>query len=543
MSTGLTPTGSDTSSAVISAPRAGSTGRVLATRVIATAVAGVLLYASYPPRSWWWLAPVGFAILGLVLRRCRARGGVGYGAVFGLAFFLPHLRWIQDFLGAEFGPAPWLVLSGVMALFIAAACALMTLVARLPGAPVWMALVFLLQETVRARFPLNGFPWGRAAFGQVEGPLLALASIGGAPLVSLAVPLTGFGLAALVIWLRQGGSRRARGWIPPTAAAVLPLAAALALWPAIGTEAQTGTRTVAVVQGNAPNVGLGLLHQRATLRDNHLRASRDLAARVRTGAVPRPDLVVWPETATAITGDDPAIDQAVTDLGAPSLIGALHRLNTGQDENAVIGWDPRTGPGPRYAKQELVPFAEYVPWRPIARWFTPFADTGDLRPGTQPGALDIAGTRLGVAICYEVAYDAILRESVRTGAQLLVVPTNNAWYGRGEMTYQQLAMSRLRAVEHGRAVLVAATSGVSAIIRPDGSVSASLGMFTAGSLTAQLPLRTTTTVADRLGGWTERALTIAGLTGVTAALVVRLRARRRTASLDGVPDRRQPRRR
>ena len=520
---------------------------MVAGRVVAVTVAGLLLYASYPPRSWWWLAPVAFTVLGLILSRCRARGGAGYGLVFGLAFFLPHLRWIQDFLGTEFGPAPWLALSSLMALFVAAACALITLVARLPGAPVWMALVFLLQETARSRFPLNGFPWGKVAFSQVDGPFLALASLGGVPLVSFAVTLAGFGLAALARQLHgsrrhegrlgEGDGRPVRAWLPTAATAVaaatvvVPILTALAVWPAIGTEAQAGTRIVAVVQGNAPNVGLGLLGHRDTLRRNHLQASKKLAADIRSGAVPPPDLVVWPETATALRGPDPAIDRAVADLGAPALIGALRRLDTGQDENAVIAWDPHTGPAQdpahRYAKQELVPFAEYVPWRPIARWFTPFADTSDMRPGTEPGLLDVAGTRVGVGICYEVAYDAILRDSVRGGAQLLIVPTNNAWYGPGEMTYQQLAMSRLRAVEHGRTVIVAATSGVSAIIRPDGSVSQSLGMFTAGSLTEQVPLRTTTTWATRLGAWPERALTLLGLTAIAAGILLALRTRRR----------------
>ena len=124
----------------------------------------------------------------------------------------------------------------------------------------------------------------------------------------------------------------------------------------------------------------------------------------------------------------------------------------------MFAWDPRTGRGAHYTKRELVPFGEHIPLRSVAGWFTPFVDTtDDLRPGSTLGVFDLAGTRVGVAICYEVAYDYPLREAVAAGARLLVVPTNNAWYGRGEMTYQQLAMALLRAVEFGRAVVVAAT--------------------------------------------------------------------------------------
>ena len=147
-----------------------------------------------------------------------------------------------------------------------------------------------------------------------------------------------------------------------------------------------------------------------------------------------------------------------------------------------------------------MPFAEHIPLRPLARLVTPFADQQDLEAGSEPGVLNVADTRVGLGICYEVAYDYVLRESAAQGAQLLVVPTNNAWYGRGEMTYQQLGMARLRAIEHGRAVVVAAISGVSAVVRPDGSVVQSTGMFTEDLLVGTVPLRSSLTIATRIGG-------------------------------------------
>ncbi|WNV85876.1 apolipoprotein N-acyltransferase [Umezawaea sp. Da 62-37] len=482
-------------------------------RYAAAVLAGGLLHVAFPPRVLWWTAVIAFALLWFALDGARVRRAALLGFAFGLAFFLCHLLWIDDFLGRDFGPAPWLVLSALMALFTAAACALVPLVARLPGAPVWAALLFVLQETARGRIPFNGFPWGRVAFGQVEGPYLPLAAIGGAPLVSFAVVATGFGVAA---WVARPRDVR-RAW------PVLPLVAALAVAPAVGVDAQDGVRTVAVVQGNAPDLGLGLLGARDTLRRNHLRGTADLTAAIRAGRVPVPDLVVWPESATGTGDHDPVLDQAVADLGVPALIGALRRVD-GYEENAVIAWDPRTGAGESYAKQELVPFAEHIPLRPLARLVTPFADAPDLRAGSEPGVLDIAGTRVGVGICYEVAYDAVLRESAARGARLLVVPTNNAWYGRGEMTYQQLAMSRLRAVEHGRAVVVAAVSGVSAVVRPDGSVARSTGMFTEDALVDTVPLRSDTTIATRWGGALEVLFTLAAL----AACAIGLRRRPRT---------------
>jgi len=132
---------------------------------------------------------------------------------------------------------------------------------------------------------------------------------------------------------------------------------------------------------------------------------------------------------------------------------------------------------------------------------------------------------VGFATCYEVAFDGVVRDSVR-GANLLAVPTNNATFGHTEMTYQQLAMDRVRAVEHGRAVAVAATSGVSAFVMPDGSIAEQSGaLFTDAALVRSLPLRSTTTLSDRLGSSPEWVLTILGLGALAAAVVVRRRRR------------------
>nr|WP_240686771.1 apolipoprotein N-acyltransferase [Amycolatopsis suaedae] len=482
-------------------------------RLAGALASGVVFYLSFAPRPLWWLAPLAFTGLALVLHRRRFWGGLGYGFVFGLGFFVPLLTWLQHFLGPQFGPYPWLALSATLALYLGLCGGLITWVSRLPGAPVWAALVVVAMETPRTWFPFGGFPWGRVAFSQPEGAFLPLASVGGAPLVGFAVVLCGFGLAALV--------RRPR--LVPVLATVVPVVAGLALWPAIGTDAQNGTRTVAAVQGNAPDVGLDLQGRRGELRANHLAETERLLADVRAGRVPKPDLVVWPESATDVRGDDPRLDRLAADFGVPFLIGALDRV-AGKPQNVVYAWDPVTGRGDRYAKQQLVPFGEYIPAREIARLVTPFVDdTGDMLPGTgEPPALRVGGITVGAFICYEAAFDYPARDAVLAGAQLLVAPTNNAWYGPGEMSYQQLAMSRLRAVEHGRAVIVPATSGVSAVIRPDGSVASSTGLFTAASLVETVPLRSTTTLADRLGPWTEYTLlAVAVAAVVTGALSLR----------------------
>ncbi|HEX2297043.1 MAG TPA: apolipoprotein N-acyltransferase, partial [Pseudonocardiaceae bacterium] len=489
-------------------------------RLGAAAAAGVLLYSAAPPRELWWLAPVAFALLWPVLRAQSARTGFGVGVAFGLGFFVPLLPWIGEFVG----PLPWLALATVQALVVALAGAGIAVVSRLPAAPLWATGVWVASEALIARAPFDGFPWGRVAFGQPAGVFLPVAVLGGAPLLSAAVVLAGFGAGELIrrVVTGRGGRRALAG---PAVLAVLPVAAGLAASPVLGETAVDGQVVVAVIQGNVPRAGLEFNAQRRAVLDNHAARTRQLAADVAAGRAPRPELVIWPENSSDV---DPlrnpdaraVVDRAADAIGAPILVGAVLRGGTdtgGRPTNTAIVWDPRTGPGEQHDKRRLQPFGEYMPSRDFFRLFSPYVDrASNFVPGTGDGAVDLGPARVGVATCYEVIFDDLVRHSVRSGAQLLAVPTNNATFGFTEMTYQQQAISRIRAVEHGRVVLVAATSGVSAIIAPDGSVRQHTRLFTPAALVAQVPLRSGTTLATRLGPGPEWVLV--GLGGLAVAV-------------------------
>ena len=133
---------------------------------------------------------------------------------------------------------------------------------------------------------------------------------------------------------------------------------------------------------------------------------------------------------------------------------------------------------------------------------------------------------VGVATCYEVAFDRAPAEAVAAGAQILAVPTNNATFGDTEMTYQQLAMSRVRAVEHSRTVVVAATSGVSAIVAPDGTVTSRTALFDADHLVATVGVRSTLTPATTWGARVEALLVIVGAAAAVVGAVRTVRRRR-----------------
>lgn len=520
----------------------------------AAAAAGALLFASFPPRTLWWLAPLGVALLVLVLTRW-GRGGVGvpagfgYGTLAGLGFFTPLLPWVGVYVGA----LPWLALAATCALYTGLFGAGVALLSRLRPRwllPVTAAAWWSLSEWLRSVFPFGGFPWGRLAFGQPEGPLLALAALGGAPLLSFGVALAGAGLAVLATSARTASARPAsappRAWTTPAAgalAAVLPFVVAAA---APGPPPPTGTVTVAAVQGSVPRLGLEFNAQRRAVLDNHAARTRELAAAVAAGRAPQPDIVVWPENSSDIDpyrNPDAAmvIDRAAAEIGAPILVGAVLANGDGTGSNSVLVWQAGRGPVDRHDKTIIQPFGEYLPLRGFFRLFSPYADrAGRFVPGDSDWVVDAAGVPVGVSTCYEVAFDRAARTAVASGAQFLTVPTNNATFGDTEMTYQQLAMSRVRAVEHGRAVVVAATSGVSAIVDADGRVAEQSPLFAPAVLTSEIALRQGLTPATRLGAWPERLLTALALVAGAVAYVTAAGTRRRAARAGGLHSTHKP---
>ncbi|MGV9743553.1 apolipoprotein N-acyltransferase [Rhodococcus zopfii] len=504
----------------------GQAARTVAVRALLSVVAGLLLFASFPPRPLWFLAPVGIGLLITVLitRPMHRRAGFCYGYLAGLGFLVPLLPWI----GVYVGPLPWLALAAVEALFVGLFGALTVHVRSLPATPLWIAACWSLTEYLRATVPFGGFPWGRLAFGQPDGLLGSLAAVGGAPLVSFAVALIGAGLAALVTACRRT-PRRGPLLRAAAVTALAPLCAAAA-WPLLPAHGDGDrTITVAAIQGSVPRLGLDFNAQRKAVLDNHVARTLELAADVSAGTAPRPDVVIWPENASDIDplrNTDAAADitAAAAAIGAPVAVGAVLVNGDGTTTNSVIVWGAETGPGERHDKKIIQPFGEYLPYRSFFRLFSEYADrAGHFVPGHGDGVVRAAGIPIGVATCYEVAFDRAFRQAVDAGAQLLAVPTNNATFGDTEMTYQQLAMSRMRAVEHGRAVVVAATSGVSAIVAADGSVLEQTPLFEPAALVAQVPLRTATTLASRLGPIPELVLCVGAVAAAGAALV---RARR-----------------
>lgn len=507
---------------------------ILLARAALAALGGAMTYTSFAPLGWWPLGIAGASAFWAALApwgRLRVELGVCRGALVGIIFclgcYLLLFPWVGEFVGAY----AYLALAVALAVSVGGLCgAGGALLARHRFGyllfPFWVCAV----EWLISRWPFGGFPWARWAWGQVDGPLASLARWGGPTVVTAGVVLTG---TATVTLLLDDRGRRGRAVV-----AVVPFLAGIVGTVALAhAPAPIGSQTVAAIQGNVPRMGLDFAAQRRAVLMNHVRegyAAIDSANRAGTPL----DMMVWPENASDVNPlRDPEaarLIQGVADAaGAPLMVGTVSRDEVGE-RNTMLRFTPGAPPptaeglpedGYHY-KKYLQPFGETMPLREFAGKIFPLVErAGDFQPGTGDGVIRMGEVPVGVATCYEVIFDDAYRDAVAAGARLLATPTNNATFGFTNMTYQQLAISRMRAIETDRAVVVAATSGVSAMVAPDGTVLSSSHIFEHRHLIEALPVKDSITPAVRYGSGVENAAAIIGLASVAGALVARRKKR------------------
>ena len=514
--------------------------------LVVAALSGLTTAYAFPTHDIWWLAPVGVALLSVAVTGARWRLAALAGFAHGLGFFLPTLSWS----GIYVGNLPWIALSTLEALYLAAMCVVTVVVQRpllgtrlRPLAYAVVPLAWVLQEWARGTTPFGGFPWARLAFSQADSPLAPFARFGGAPGITFAVAALG---VLLHLLLRAAVHRIRRPGVPvpaaqPVLGGALALLAVAPLGIALATTPPTDGRAVSVlfVQGNVPRAGLDFNAERRKVLDNHVQGTLAAAAR---NAEP-PSLVVWPENASDIDplrNPDAAADirLAVETIKAPLLLGAV-LLGPGEFvSNASLFYRPGDTTPQQYIKQHPVPFAEYIPYRSFFRNFSDKVDlvARDFAKGDRAGAFEVpvAGADpywIIPTICFEVAYDDVMRDStLQAGkeANILAVQTNNATFGYTAESEQQFAISRLRAIEHGRSVVHVSTVGVSGFINPDGTYVDKTSLFTAAAEFGSPVVRTEVTIADRLGPLPEYAAALA----VLVLLAVGQWRRRRAARVE-----------
>jgi len=487
--------------------------------------AGLALAGAFPPAGLWPLAIAGPALLVLAVRGKSRVATFALALTCGVVFFVALLSWLVNVAWYA-----WVTLALIEALIFAVLALALRPLLRLRGWPLGVAGWWVLQEAVHDRFPWGGFPWGRLAMSQAGAPTAGWAAIGGPPLLTFLLALAGGCVAYLVIAAAaRGPGREERGPRGPRPGAAGALLAALAVGAVLAGDlvwaAPSGpgpTAVIATVQGNVPHArNLPKLLRASRVTVNHAAATIALARGIAAGRRPAPAVVIWPENSTDIDPRLSAVTHrhiaaAVDAVGRPVLVGAVLNLPL---RNAGQLWLPRRGPTQAYIKRQLVPFGEVIPLRGLLDTVTslPSLQPRNFRPGHRAVVFRVGRVRLGDVICYEVGFDDLVRSEVLAGANLLAVQTNDADFeldGQMGESLQQLAMARIDAVTTGRAVAVASTTGVSAIIAPDGHIITRSKIWRRAELEASVPLRTVLTPADRAGSWPELAiiaLTVLGL--------------------------------
>lgn len=485
---------------------------------------GALLFAGHPPLDFGWAGVVALVPLVALGREVgRVRAAAGWGLLAGVVFFAPLLLWIQ-----RFGVLPWVLLSLLQATSVAAFVAGVAAWGSRRGRVAMVVVWWVGLEALRSAVPLGGFPWGVLGYTQHDGgPFLPIARTLGVLGVSAALAAVAALVEEAIVRARSGEIRT----LAMPGVGLLLVVAACVVAGGAPPEPSGETVDIAAVQGN--DIELPPVVDREDLERVEAVAELQLAATRLLSDAPQgpPDVAIWPENALdADPRSDPAlgaiVNEALGVLQGGSLLAGV--LLDGEKEatflNTIAQFDPSGEIVDIYEKRKLVPFGEYVPWRSVLGDFPPLqAIPNDGLPGTEPGVFEVAGANIGPVTCFESIFPEIARSQVLAGADVLLVSTNNASFGRTPASAQHLAFSQLRAVETGRWVLHAGISGISAVVDPRGGVSQQTELFEQAIVRADLPLIRGRTLAMRVGDWPARIALGASVFGIAALLVTRRR--------------------
>lgn len=415
--------------------------------VLPSLLAGVLVAGSVPPWGFWPLGFAGVALLAARLHdvpRGRTRALAGLAFAFGL--FAPTLFWIS-----EFHLVGYVALLFLEASFFVVALALTRRIELLPA-------TYLLAEWARGEVPFGGLPMGGLPLGQATGPLVPIARIGGAYLLTAAAVAVGVGVALAV----------RRQWRPAVVLVAAPAALALVALVTPAGATVGDPLAIAIVQGGGPRGFRAVDSDPRDVVEAHLRVSDDL--------VPPLDLVLWPENTIDVpaiegTTEEAALGAIAARLGATVVAGVTEDVGTDNFRNVAYAWGPDGDRIDGYTKVNRVPFGEYVPLRGLLERVADLSVLPrDAAAGEGAGILQTPAGDFGVAISYEVFFGERGRTAANAGGQLLLVPTNAASFTTSQVPAQEIAAAQLRTWETGRWVLMSAPTGYGAVIDDHGRV-------------------------------------------------------------------------
>ena len=430
--------------------------------------AAFLASAAFEPIGLWFLAIFGFA---LYLRKMQTvRTPILYSFVFGFLLNAIVLFWSGKYVGL----LPWLLLAFLMSLFY------------LPvgwmykkSNSIWLSsLTVLIMEEVRSRFPFGGFGWTRIAFSQVESPALPIVPLGGV------IALSAFTILSSILLAKLNLKNLAFLVLIFVSVIILP-----------NNPEGSGSVKLLAIQGNTPEVGLGFNSRPKAVFDLHIEATQEFAKE-------NYDAIVWPENAIDIDPNDyPEVAREIISLNrglkTPLIAGVVTRSG-GNPQNASILYSEIGVAESIYLKRGLTPFGEYIPLRAVAEFVSPLAKTvTDFIPGNGRVTHKISGFNIGPIICYEIIDDHLVRDMARN-SQALIVQNNNATFANTAQSAQQLAITRIRAVEHSRYIFSVSTIGISVLIDNNGRVLSQTSENRKSFLAGQLLMSDYITLVNRI---------------------------------------------
>ena len=440
--------------------------------LLLSALSGLLLSGAYEPIGQWWLAPIALAahMYALTVTERKLLSSL----IFAFTLNAIVLHWSSTFVGS----VPWLILAAGLSLFYMP----LALVSRWGIAS--YPFLFIVLEEIRNRFPFGGFGWVRIAYTQADSPYSKIAAIGGAPALSAAVLL----IALTIFFAFQ------------LRFSILQLVPLLLLLVPIHLD-NVGSSKVLLIQGDVPQMGLDFNSRAKAVFNNHFDLTKKSLAQDSNV-----DFVLWPENAVDV---DPSqnldVKTSFDSIQKPLIIGAIVYKGN-KILNTSILWGGELPP--IYIKQHLTPFGEYIPLRSIASKISPLTDrVQDFEPGQGSQFFVINEAVIAPVICYELIDDQILSEAAQ-GSNLLAVQTNSATFGMSAESAQQLSITRIRAIEHGRNIVSVSTTGYSAVIDYRGKVIQKSSMGTAETIRAEVDLMEGQTPRGKVGNWALIAVLI-----------------------------------
>jgi len=427
--------------------------------------AGALLSGAFAPLSSWWLAPIAIA-----LHMYSIKGSFRpflNSFIFAATFNALALHWTSIYVGS----LPWIILFiGQSLMFIPLG------LAKKYGVGVY-PLIFLMMEEVRARFPFGGFGWLRLAYSQADAPYRAIAAYGGVSALTAIVLC--FGLVGHGLLFKR--------------LVLLPLFPLLLLIHSLPVHT-IGSTKVLMVQGDVPQLGLDFNSRAQAVFHNHVKETR-----IALKHDNKIDFILWPENAIDVDPfTEPKVIEALNSFRTPLIVGAVI-TSRGSLQNVSIHWTKSRQNV--YVKQHLTPFGEYIPLRTLAEKISPLATSlKDFSAGSESTSFRIGAAQIAPVICFELIDDGIL-EKAAGASNLIVVQTNSATFGTSAQSAQQLNISRIRAIEHGRNILSVSTTGISAVINFQGKIVQKTAVHEPAHMFTAVKLINSTTPRDKAGDW------------------------------------------